>query len=153
MQLADALVGAISGRTPDFLQEVFADLAVRYTPEHVAYLRMVAAPGETLRSYGEEPSGDIRLGDFLPRAFLLGVEEAELVADQIGDDLHRDGLVRSRFGPAMNVTGLGPSEMTERGNRFLRYLTYGVAARHPSDFERSQPQRLREWTQRPRSKA
>lgn len=121
--LADALVGALSGSTPDFLQEVFADLAVRYSPEHVAILRMINAPGDTVRAYGEQPNPSLTLSAFLQGSILRGVEEPELVRDQIGDDLHRDGLVVSRFGPAMNVMTLGPAEVTERGHRFLTYLS------------------------------
>lgn len=119
--LADALAGAVRGGTPDFLQEVFADLAVRYSPEHIAYLRMIRSPGDVARSYGLIPDGTRSVGDILD-LMLSDEEDRDLVGDKIGDDLYRDGLVNSQFGPEVNLSNLGPSEISVRGQRFLNYL-------------------------------
>ena len=119
--LADALAGTVRGGTPDLLQEVFADLAVRYTPEHVGYLRLIQRPGDVVRSYGLVPDGNRSIGDILD-LMLSDEEDRDLVGDKIGEDLYRDGLVNSRFGPEMTVANLGPSEISLRGQRFLNYL-------------------------------
>lgn len=122
--LADALANTRSSPgNPDLLQEVLASLVVSYSPEHIKMLRLVAEPGPTLRAYQIGADGyDRPLGELLPETILKGHDDPHLVAEQIWDDLARDGLLLHRYGPAMTPSGVGPADLTERGRRLLCYL-------------------------------
>ncbi|WP_130351612.1 hypothetical protein [Agromyces ramosus] len=121
--LAEALANCGSNRpTPDFLQEMFADAAVRYSVEHVTLLYIAAEPAQWLSQVGRDLADINR--DFaavLPGSVFEGIDEWELLFDTIWTDLYNDGMIMNRPGPGMNLGGLRPM-VTTKGRRFLRFL-------------------------------
>lgn len=122
--LANALKNSGSGRsTPDTLQERFADLAVRWTPEHVRCLLLVRQSRQEMITYGWDPSDrQVTLGQFMPETLLRGVEDAGLVSAAIWRDLYDAGMLVSDFGPGMQVRALNEASLSSLGRRFITYL-------------------------------
>lgn len=122
--LADALANTRpSAGNPDLLQEVLAGIVVRYSPEHVTFLRLLEdAPG-VLRGYpNKRLARATPLYEFLSETVLASHDEPTLVADQVWSDLLRDGLVRRRLRPKNTAGDLLPRHLSARGQRFLSYL-------------------------------
>lgn len=120
--LSEAL--ANSGRsagTTDFVQEMFAELVVRYTPEHVEMLYMSAQPAEWLAERGLPIGRADTFGSILPTTILASIGDVELVAESIWRDLHRDGMIMNEPGPAAQINAFAWA-VTQKGRRFLRHL-------------------------------
>jgi len=107
--LSEAL--ANSGRsagTPDFVQEMFAEIVVRYTPEHVEMLYMAAQPTKWIAARGLPIGLGDSHGEVLPATILASIDDASLVAESIWRELRHDGMIMTEPGPAMNIGGLVP---------------------------------------------
>ena len=110
-----------SAGTPDFVQEMFAELVVRYTPEHVEMLYLAAQPEEWLAERGLTVGRADTLGEILPATILASIDDVALVAESIWRELHYDGMIMNEPGPAMNFNGFAWA-VTDQGRRFLRHL-------------------------------
>lgn len=122
--LAEALSNCGSNSpTPDHLQVMFADLAVRYSLEHVTYLYVAAEPSQWLRQVELDPDSDLSMTlEMATTGFIVPSEEDwALLFDSYWKDLHSDGMILNEPGPAMNVGGMQPY-VTSKGRRFLRFL-------------------------------
>ncbi|MEV7648185.1 hypothetical protein [Arthrobacter sp. NPDC089319] len=123
--LVDAL--AYSGSTapnPDYVQEMFADYVIKYTPQHVKLLYLAASPNEWLKAYGEGVSAGDDLRDVVRSHVFAMTDDFELMSDSVWADLYADGMLVNRPGGAGTIEEVFQNGWmaTEKGRRFLRHL-------------------------------
>lgn len=123
--LVDAL--ANSGSTspnPDYIQELFADYVIKYTPQHVHLLYLAASPSEWLEIHGHGTSENAGLREVLHAHVFLGSDDYDLMSETLWNDLHTDGMMLNMPGGAGTIDDVFKSGwmVTEKGRRFLRHL-------------------------------
>jgi len=125
--LAAAFVSSGETSTPDFLVDHFADLVVRFTPEHIRVLQITESP----ESHGLDAARLTRV-EVLEAASdgaRHELEDLNMIIDVVWNDLSVNGLVDSRFKVVL-TNALGTSEsgdraevvIAEKGRRFLAHL-------------------------------
>lgn len=123
--LVDALSNSGSASpNQDYVQELFADYVIKYTPQHVHLLFLAASPREWLKVHADGASSSTELRSIFLAHVFGGSDDYELLSDTFWDDLHKDGMLLNRPGGAGTIDEVfGEGWMvTEKGRRFLRHL-------------------------------
>lgn len=128
--LAIALVNSGSwSANPDFIVEHFANLASRYSPEHVQILGILETLEDDAQTGHRTPP--LTRDGLLQEIRDLGAasEDFEFIIEVVLDELIRDGLVSAHYSAAFEqaLTGEEPAgspyTLSATGRRFHRHLT------------------------------
>ena len=111
---------------PDRVQLIFADMVVRYEPEHLQYLSFLSDPDRWLPEHGYSPGITMELGVLMTATIFAGVEDWEIAFDTMVRELEADGIIASGFAPSVFVGDVVYSEhrlIWDKGTRFLEYVS------------------------------
>jgi hypothetical protein len=125
--LAAAFVSAEQASTPDFLVEHFADLVVRFTPEHVRVLQITESPDAHGLNAAQLTHSEVL--EAASGGAEQEVDDLGMIIDVVWNDLSVNGLVDSRYSVVL-TNALGSSKdddqaevaIAEKGRRFLAYI-------------------------------
>jgi hypothetical protein len=123
--LVDALANSGSGTlNPDYVQELFADYVIKYTPQHVHLLYLAASPREWLKVHGNGSSEGTGLREILCTYVFANSDDHQLMSETIWNDLQADGMILNTPGGAGTIEEVFQRGWmaTEKGRRFLRHL-------------------------------